>query len=160
MNKISVRIKYGDIVYEVEGSTEEVLTDIIRWINNIIPTFNLAKRLLIDIDYQKLIESISKYGGLTSDGDILIYSEHNKSLSLSNKILILLSLRHIQYKFGYVDEEALPLNMIARKLSSSNKTTSSRLSELYSQGYVSKDRRNGSVAYKITMKGLLKVLSL
>ena len=136
------------------------MKNILSWVYNILPEIDLAKKLLFKVDYQKLADTLSKYAYVSNDGEIIIKENTDQKLSLSNKILIALGLANLLYHISKYNADGLLLQTLSKYLSSPSKTVSSRLSELYSSGYVEKEKTDEGVLYKITLKGILKLLSM
>ena len=153
-------MKYENLSYEIEGEPEYVMRNVLDWIYNILPEINLAKKLLFRVDYQKLADILSKYAFVSSEGEIIIKEDIDQKLSLSNKILIALGLANLLYHIGKCNVNGFLIQTLSKYLSSTNKTVSSRLSELYSSGYVDKEKTNEGILYKITLKGILKLLNM
>ena len=160
MNKVVVKVSYKDMEYVVEGDPEDVIRNIIKWLEGVIPTLDIAERLTVDVDYVKLSDILSKYKMVSRDGDIIYREDVPRKLSLSNKILLTLGTTKLLYNLGKRSIEGIYLHELSKNIGASSKTVSSRLSELYSSGYVDKDRTDEGILYKITIKGLLRILSM
>jgi|Deesub1362A_J573_1020465.scaffolds.fasta_scaffold00001_485 DNA-binding transcriptional ArsR family regulator len=160
MPKIKVTVVLDGMEYTVEGDPESVLRNVLQWVYKIMPEVDLARRLMVDIDYMRLSDVLSKYVMTSEEGDIIFKEDIPQRLSLSNKILIALGLSKLLYQLGKRDEDGIYLHELAKYVVSSTKTVSSRLSELYSTGYVEKNKMEDGVLYRITIKGLLRLLSM
>ena len=160
MPKIKVKVVLDDMEYTAEGDPESVLRNVLQWVYRVMPEIDLARRLMVDIDYMKLSDVLSKYVMTSEEGDIIFKEDVPQRLSLSNKILIALGLSKLLYQLGKREEDGIYLHELAKYVVSSTKTVSSRLSELYSTGHVEKNKMEDGVLYRITIKGLLKLLSL
>ncbi len=159
-DKISARIVYGDLVYEVSGSAEEVIKSVLKWMSTVIPSFDLFRSLSVDIDYVRLSESLSKYVMISGEGDIIFKEEPPKKLSLGNRVLIALGVAKLSNVAGRRDAPSLTLRELTVILGKPSKTISSRLSELHYDGYVRRIKMGGTVHYEITVKGLLKLMNI
>ncbi len=158
MKDLEIRIKYEDLEVEFRGSPKEVSKKVFEWLNRNIPGFDVAVKLFQDPDYLELSEVISEYIKTTNDGDIYLM-EKASSLSMHLKILVTLSLMKVLYDAGHRESDASTLDELSKILSSSQKSVSSRLSELRSQGYIEKMRENKHTKYRITVRGLLYVMN-
>ncbi len=158
MKDLEVRIKYEGLEVEFRGSPKEVSKKVFEWLNRNIPGFDVAVKLFQDPDYLELSEVISEYIKTTNDGSIYLM-EKASSLSMHLKILVTLSLMKILYDAGHRESDASTLDELSKILSSSQKSVSSRLSELRSQGYIEKMRENKHTKYRITVRGLLYVMN-
>lgn len=159
-DKIHAKIVYKNLVYEVSGGPEDVVKAIIKWLSTVLPGFDLFSKLSVDIDYVKLAESISKYVMVSDVGEIIFRESLPKRLSLSNKILITLGVAKLVSVAGKKDSPSLSLKELTRILGKPSKTVSSRLSELYYDGYVKRIKGGGGVYYEITVKGLIKLIDV
>lgn len=158
--KIRVSIEYEGLNYVVEGDPEYVVRNVLDWIYNSLPQIDLARRLMLNVDYQKLSEVLSRYVYISREGEVVFKENSEQRFSQSNKILIALGLANLLYHIGKRDVNGYLLQELSKYLSSSSKTVSSRLSELYSLGYVDKEKTEKGVLYRITLKGILKLLNL
>jgi DNA-binding transcriptional ArsR family regulator len=154
MDELYVKIRYKDIEAEFKGTPDEIYQAITRWIVNFIPSLDIASKLMYDIDFGKLAETLSNYVFITKDGDVILKDSAN-TLSLHNKILLVLSTLRLLEFLGKREKSSIPLDELSKIIASTPKTSSSRLSELRNLGYVERERENRSVFYKITIKGLL-----
>ena len=158
MNNLEVKIKYKDLEVEFKGDPKTVSQKVFEWMNKNIPGFDIASKLFHEPDYLELSELISEYVKSTNTGDIFLIGK-SSSLSMHLKILIVLSLLRILADAGFRDTDATSLEELSRILASSQKSVSSRLSELRSQGYVEKMRESKHTKYKITVRGLLYIMN-
>ena len=158
MKDLEVRIRYADLEVEFKGDPKDVSRKVFEWLNRNIPGFDVAVRLFQDPDYLELSETISEYIKSTNSGDIYLLGKAS-SLSMHLKILVTLSLMKILHEAGHRDSDASTLDELSKILSSSQKSVSSRLSELRSQGYIEKMRENKHTKYRITVRGLLYIMN-
>ena len=158
MKDLEVKIRYADLEVEFKGDPKDVSRKVFEWLNRNIPGFDVAVRLFQDPDYLELSETISDYIKSTNSGDIYLLGKAS-SLSMHLKILVTLSLMKILYDAGHRDSDASTLDELSKILSSSQKSVSSRLSELRSQGYIEKMRENKHTKYRITVRGLLYIMN-
>ena len=157
-DSIKVHIKYKGIEASLEGDLETVYKEIIKWFNKILPSLQIAEKLIVDVDFQKLASKLEKYIGLSREGEVIL-KENSRTLSLHNKILIILSLYRIMEFTGLKKSSSITLSELSNLLNTSSKTVSSRLSELRNMGYIERIKENKSVKYKINIRGLLFIES-
>ena len=158
MDEIYVKIKYKDIEAEFRGAPDEIYKAITRWVIDFIPSLDIAGRLMYDVDFRKLANMLSNYVFITKEGGIIL-KESTNNLSLHNKILLVLSTLRLLEFLGKREKASISLDELSKIISSTPKTSSSRLSELRNLGYIERERENRSVSYKITIKGLLYIQS-
>ena len=158
MASLEVKIKYNDLEVEFNGPPEQVVKEILKWVSKHIPGFIIATNLFHEPDYIELSELISKYIKTTSDGNIFLLDSAG-SLSMHIKILLILSMMKVLNDSGYRNGETASLEELASILVSSQKSVSSRLSELKALGYIDKIKQGKQTRYKVTVRGLLFLMN-
>jgi len=158
VNNLEIIIKYKDMEISLRGSPEEVTKEALKWINKNVPGFIIASKLFYEPDYIELTEVISKYIKSTSNGD-LYFLDTARRFSMHIKILLILSLIRILNYTGYRDTDQATLEELSKILVSTQKSVSSRLSELKSYGYIDKLKEGKQTRYKITVRGLLYLIN-
>lgn len=159
--KIKVTVEYGDLSYSVEGDLDTVFNSLIKWFNEVIPYYELARNLYVTIDHIKLADILTRYLRLSTDNKEIIFNEEqSQRLPLSNKILLTLGFIHLLHLLNKRDTGSATLKEISKIVVAPAKTVSSRLSELSLLGYVERDKDERGVTYRITVKGLLKLVKL
>jgi len=151
---LKMRIEYDGKVFEFEGDIDELYKEVILFFNKIIPTYKLASEILVNIDINDLVNIIKPYLQISKDGD-MIFTESGEALSMSNKIITLLIGAKLLNLLGIRRGDSLSLQELSKYLSSTTKSASSRLSELYSKGFVEKYKDDEGVKYKVTLKGIV-----
>ncbi|RLG59538.1 hypothetical protein DRN86_04085 [Candidatus Geothermarchaeota archaeon] len=152
MGIIRVKIEWEGEIFEFEGKPEEILLEIERFISKFIPTLSIAKKLQISLDLRDIAEIISPI--IRISGGEIIFAKDVPKMSLSDKILAVLTAKKLLYLMGETKEDSLTLKEISELTSSSRKSSSSRLSELYSQRMVEKTKV-GKVRYKVSINGII-----
>ena len=135
-----------------EGEPESIIQQFESFLSKEIPTLSLANKLLVSVDLQDLSKIIDGIVNITSDNKI-IFNFDLKSVPTADRILIILITR----KFLYLSDTGASENVGAKELASlifsSPKSTSSRLSELSTEGLVEKVGNKGQ--YKVSIQGIL-----
>ncbi len=152
---IKVDIKYRDLEVSFEGEVNEVYRQVIKWFNKILPAIDIAEKLILDIDFERLASKLGKYIYISRDGEVVLKPSSDK-LSLHNKLLLILAMFKLLEFIGKRSSSAT-LSELSHLLNTSAKTISSRLSELKSMGYIERIRENKNVKYKISLRGLLYI---
>ena len=155
MKELKVKIEWQGSTFEFEGPPEIIMVEIEKFISKFIPTLSLAKKLQFSLDLRDLAEIISPAVKL-SENDIIFTREASR-LSQSDKILSILTARKLLYLLGKADSEYLSLHDISNSTSSSSKSSSSRLSELFAQRMVDKKRSGNKVLYCVTVNGIIRL---
>ena len=151
---MKVKIVYEDKVLEFDGDVEEVYKQIISFFNKVIPAFELANKILVNIDINDLVNILQPYLQISREGD-MIFTENGEALSMSNKIVVLLIGAKLLNALGIRQVDSLSLHEISQYIASTSKSVSSRLSELYSKGFVERYKEEGTVKYRVTLKGIV-----
>jgi len=152
---IKVDIKYRDLEVSLEGEVDEVYRQVIKWFNKILPAIDIAEKLILDIDFERLASKLEKYINISRDGEIVLKPLSDK-FSLHNKLLLILAMFKLLEFIGK-RPSSVTLSELSHLLNASAKTISSRLSELKSMGYIERIRENKNVKYKISLRGLLYI---
>lgn len=108
----------------------------------------------MNIDINDLMNIIKPYMQLSRNGE-MIFTDTGESLSMSNKIMLVLIGARLLKMLGIKNNDYLSLHEISSYISSTTKSTSSRLSELNSKGLVEKYRDESGVKYRVSLKGII-----
>ena len=153
MDEIRVKIEWEGKTFEFQGSPEQIVVEIEKFVSKFIPTLSLAKKLSLSIDLRELAEMLSSVIKI-KDNEIFLTEEASR-LSQSDRILSVLAAKKLLHLMGMTETDLLSLQEIANMTIASSKSTSSRLSELYAQRSVDKIRSGNKVLYRITLNGIL-----
>jgi hypothetical protein len=153
-NIIKVKLELEGHFYEFEGELEDVIRAINKVFSEIYPGYNLAKRIVINIDINDLIDMLKPFLHITEAGHI-IFTPTGEGLSISNKIMAALIAARLMKLSNIRTDDYMSLSELSYIVASSTKSASSRLSELYSKGYIEKMRGDDGVRYRVSLKGIL-----
>lgn len=145
---VTVHVKYGDIEQTFTGNANDVWVSINRFFCEMIPAFDLASKLTLTVDLQKLVEDFKEIIAIAPEGPQLLIPK--QKLTDSETLLLTLLAAYIGYKLGKLDREWLTREELQAKLGKSMKITGTRLGELTREGIVLKTEEGN---YKITTKG-------
>ncbi|MGQ9551103.1 MAG: hypothetical protein ACUVUE_01625 [Candidatus Bathycorpusculaceae bacterium] len=148
-DKLKAKIKYKDVEKTVSGSPEEVWLLMNKFFSELIPSFDVAKRLLLDVDLQTLAKDCEGLIAFSPEGPNLMVS---KSKLTDNETLTLwLLANYLGYRLALLKEETVSKEELQVKLGKSAKITSTRLGELVKNGMASK---TSDEKYTITTFGV------
>ncbi|MEM3627048.1 MAG: hypothetical protein QXZ25_03370, partial [Candidatus Bathyarchaeia archaeon] len=150
--KITVQIKYGDMEKIFSGSLEEVWLCINRFFSEFIPSFDLAKKLSLNIDLQRLVEGCSGIIGFSREGPNLLVSRDK--LTDNETLLLWLLAAYVGFQLGILEGDAISKEELQAKLGKSGKITSTRLGEIVKSGLVVKSADD---KYRITTLGVVQM---
>ena len=149
---IRVHIKYGDVEQTFTGNVNDVWISINRFFSEMIPAFEVARKAVLAVDLEKLVDDCKNIIAVTSEGPRLLVSKQrltdNETLSLH------LLTAYLGHKLGLLDKESLSKEELQAGLGKSSKITSTRLGELYREGLATKTEED---LYKITTIGVKRL---
>lgn len=152
VGQLMVRIKYRDVEKTFSGDVEQVWLCLNRFFNEFLPSFDIARRLILNVDLEKLVRESQGIVGLATEGPMLLVSRDKVT---DNETLILLLLaNYLAHHVGRAPTDAMSKAELQSKLGKDAKIVSTRLGELVKNQTVT---RKGSDEYKITTVGLIQI---
>jgi hypothetical protein len=149
---VTVHIKYGSVEETFSGSVEEVWLSLNRFFGEFIPSFSVAKKLLLSVDLKKLAEDCEGLIGFSKEGANLLVSKDK--LTDNETLLLWLLAYHVGFSLGLVESDAVSKEELQAKLGKSGKITSTRLGELVKSDMVMK---TDNEKFKITTFGIVQM---
>jgi hypothetical protein len=149
--KIKVQLKYKDIEKQFCAEPQEAWLMINQFFKDVIPSFNIAQKLWLSVDQQKLAIDLQGIVAFSNDGSSLM-APKNK-LSDNEALLIWLTAQYLGHRIGVVSGDVLSKDELQMKLGKSSKIICTRLGELAKNGLVQKTIDDG---FKITTFGLVQ----
>jgi len=143
------QIKYKNIEKTFLGNTQEVWLSINKFFQELIPTFEIANKLMLNIDLQKLTKDSEGIVAFSKEGPSLLASR-NKLTDNETLILWLLA-NYLGHQLGILKKEALSKEELQAKLGKDAKITSTRLGELAKNQIAV---RTADEEYRITTFGI------
>lgn len=147
--KVTVHIKYRDVEQTFSGSVNDVWVSVNRFFSELVPAFDVARKVVLTVDLERLIEDCKDVIAVASEGPSLLVSK--KRLTDSETLALHLLANYIGYKLGMVKNDSLSKEELQVGLGKSAKITSTRLGELVREGTATKTEEGN---YKITTKGI------
>lgn len=151
--EITVHVKYGNVEKTFVGGLEEVWLGLNRFFGEFLPSFEVAKRLLLRVDLEELAASCEGLIGFSKEEDACLLVSKER-LTDNETLLLWLLAYYIGFRLGFFVDDAVSREELQAKLGKSGKITSTRLGELVKGGLVAKisDDR-----YRITSFGVLQM---
>ena len=146
---VTVHVKYRDIEQTFTGNANDVWVSINRFFCETIPAFDLARKITLTIDLQKLVEDFKDIIAIAPEGPQLLIPRQR--LTDSETLLLNLLAAYVGFKIGKLERERLTREELQAKLGKSMKITSTRLGELTKEGMVLKTKDGN---YRITTVGI------
>ena len=145
---VVVHVKYGDVEQTFEGSVEDIWLSLNRFFGEFVPSFSVAKRLVLSVDLQGLVKSCEGLIGFSREGVNLLVSKDR--LTDNETLLLWLLAYYVGYSLGLVGSDCVSKEELQAKLAKSGKITSTRLGELVKSDMVAKTADD---KYRITTFG-------
>ncbi|MDH5482068.1 MAG: hypothetical protein OEY22_04205 [Candidatus Bathyarchaeota archaeon] len=151
-DNILIQVKYKDVEKTFSGSPEEVWLLLNKFFREFLPSFEIASRLMLSIDLQKLANECDGIIAFSKEGPNLLVS---KTRLTDNETLTLwLLAAYVGCKLGFIGCDCISREELQSKLGKSAKITSTRLGELVKNDMVVKTTDD---KYRITTFGILQM---
>jgi hypothetical protein len=134
--KVEVHVKYNDVEKTFVGTPESTWLSLNKFFNTFLPSFEIANKLLLSVDLQKLAEDSEGLIAFSEEGANLLVPK-NKLTDNETLLLWLLAI-YLGCKLGKMVSDALSKEELQAKLGKSGKITSTRLGELVKNDLVAK----------------------
>ncbi len=151
-DKVKVHIKYGDVEQTFSSNVNDVWTSVNRFFTEKIPAFDIASKVLLTVDLEKLIDDCRGVVAVPQEGAAIIVSK--RILTDSETLALLLLSAYLGYRLGLSDNDSLAKEELQAGLGKSSKIMSTRLAELCRVGLAAKTE-NGE--YRITTLGIKRL---
>ena len=149
--QVNIRIEADGLNFESSGSVEEILPQLIRFLSQVLPTYDLAKKLLYVSDLAGLVDRVSEYAKIANDGKFLLT---RTDLPADRAISIILFMAHLTEKIGKHKENPIGIEQFAEAIGKAPKTIRNSLVSLQKTGLIERAERGN---YRITQKGLMEL---
>jgi DNA-binding transcriptional ArsR family regulator len=149
--QIKVQIEVNGMHYDATGSVEEIVPQIIQFLSQEVPAYDLARKLVYVPDLAGLADKVSEFAKMTSTGQLILV---RNGLAAERAILIVLFMAHMAGKVGKRDGDSLSIEEIATGVGKAPKTIRNVLVELQRAGIIDRAERG---KYNITAKGLMNL---
>ena len=144
-----MHIKYKDVEQTFTGNVNDVWVSVNKFFSEMIPALEVARKVVLTVDFQSLIESCKDIIAVAPEGVALLVPK--AKLTDSETLSLHLLAIHVGYKLGLLDSDVVSKEELRVKLGKSGKITSTRLGELLREGWVTKTDEDN---YKITTIGI------
>ena len=144
---------YGGVKKTFSGSLEEVWLSVNRFFSEFLPSFEVAKKLLLRVDLEELSRACEGLVGFSKEEGAFLFVPRNK-LTDNETLLLWLLAGYVGFRLDLVESDALSREELQAKLGKSAKITSTRLGELVKNNLVMKTTDD---KYKITSFGIVQM---
>ena len=149
--QVKVQIEVNGMRYEGSGSVQEIAPQILQFLSQAVPAYDLARKLVYVPNLAGLADKISEFAKMTPTGQLLLV---RNGLSAERAVLIVLFMAHLAGKIGKRDGDSLSIEEIATGVGKAPKTIRNVIVQLQKSGLLDRVERG---KYRITLKGLMEL---
>jgi len=149
--QVRVQIEVNGMRYEGSGSVQEIVPQILQFLSQAVPAYDLARKLVYVPDLAGLADKISEFAKMTNTGQLLLA---RRDLPAERAIAIVLFMARLAGKMGKRDADSLSIEEIATGVGKAPKTIRNVIVELQKAGLIDRAERG---KYRITLKGLMEL---
>jgi len=147
-----VQVKFGDVEKTFSGSLEDVWLSLNRFFGAFIPSFEIAKRLVLNVDLEKLVKDCEGLVAFSKEGASLLVGKDK--LTDNECLLLWLLAASVGFGLGLVGSDCVGKEELQARLGKSGKIASTRLGELVKSDMVAKLADD---KYRITTFGVVQM---
>jgi hypothetical protein len=149
-NKVQVQVNYNGLEKKFEGTVEETWLLLSKFFNEFIPSFEVARKLWLSVDVQKLAKDCEGLLGFSTEGSSILVPKNK--LTDNETLTLLLLGSYLGCKLNLMGSDALSKEELQAKLGKTGKITSTRLGELVKMDWAIKtpDDKFRLTSYGIT----------
>jgi len=148
--QVSVRIDIGDMHYQGDGPAEEIVPQVMKFLSQSVPAYDIARKLVYIPDLAGLADKVSELARMTSTGQLLLT---RINLASEKAIIVLLFMAQLAGRMGK-REDSLTIEEISTGVGRAPKTIRNVLVQLQRLGLIDRADRG---KYRITPKGLMQL---
>jgi len=149
--KVNIQIKYKDIEQHFDADPQEAWILLNKFFKELLPSFEIAQKLTLNIDLQRLAKDLQGIVAYSSDGINLLIPKNK--LTDNESLSIWLTAHYLGQKLGLVKSDSLSKDELQIKLAKNAKITSTRLGELIKNDIIAKTPDD---KYRITTFGIVQ----
>jgi len=152
VGRITVHVRFGDVEQTFSGSVEDVWLSLNRFFGEFLPSFEVAKRLVLSVDLQGLVKACEGLIAFSKEGANLLMSKDR--LTDNETLLLWLLAGYVGFSLGLVGSDCVSKDELQARLGKSGKIASTRLGELVKGDVVAKVADD---KYRITTFGVVQM---
>jgi hypothetical protein len=149
---VKVQVKYKDVEESFSGNLEEVWLSIRKFFLEFIPSFDIANRLTLKIDLQKLSKDCEGLIAFSQEGPAILVPRTR--LTDSEYLSLRLLASYVGYQLGILKSDTVSREELQAKLGKDAKIASTRLGELIKNGTAA---RTLDEEYRLTAFGITQI---
>jgi hypothetical protein len=150
--RVMVHVRLGDVEQTFSGSVEDVWLSLNRFFGEFIPSFTIARRLVLSVDLEGLVRDCEDLIAFSKEGANLLVGKDR--LTDNECLLLWLLAGYVGYGLGLVGSDCVSKEELQARLGKSGKIVSTRLGELVKSEMVAKVADD---KYRITTFGIVQM---
>ena len=147
--RVKVQIDVDGMYYEGIGSVEEIVPQVMQFLIQAVPAYDVAKKLVYVPDLAGLADKVSDFARMTSTGQLLLT---RINLPAEKAIAVLLFMAQLAGKMGKRESDSMSIEEISTGIGRAPKTIRNVLVQLQRSSQIDRADRG---RYRITSKGLM-----
>jgi len=152
VGQVTVHVKFGDVEKTFSGSVEDVWLSLNRFFGEFLPSFEVAKRLVLSVDLERLVKDCEGLIAFSKEGANLLVGKDR--LTDNECLLLWLLAASVGFGLGLVGSDCVGKEELQVRLGKSGKIASTRLGELVKSDTVV---RLADDKYRITTFGVVQM---
>jgi len=149
--QVKVQIDVDGMHYESSGSVEEIVPQVMQFLIQAVPAYDVAKKLVYIPDLAGLADKVGDFARMTSTGQLLLT---RINLPAEKAIMVLLFMAQLAGKMGKRTSDSLSIEEISTGIGRAPKTIRNVLVQLQRSSQINRADRG---RYRITAKGLMEL---
>ncbi len=149
--KIQVQIKYKGVEQQFVADPQEAWLLVDSFFKKLIPSFEIAQKLWLNVDFAQLATDLSGIVAFSGDGVSLLVPKNK--LTDNETLLVWFAGYYLGYKLGLVNCDSLSKEELQTKLEKSSKITSTRLGEFVKSDFAAK---TADERFRVTTFGIVQ----
>jgi hypothetical protein len=149
--QVKIQIDVDDMHYEGNGPVEEIVPQVMQFLIQAVPAYDIARKLIYIPDLAGLADKVSEFARMTTTGQLLLT---RINLPAEKTITILLFMAQLAGKMGKREEDSLTIEEISTGVGRAPKTIRNALVQLQKLSLIDRADRG---RYRITSKGLMEL---
>lgn len=146
---VTVCVKYGGVEQTFTGDVNKVWISVNKFFGEIVPAFDIARKVILTVDLVKLIEDFNEVIAIAPEGPELLIPK--EKLTDSETLQLYLLAAYMGYRLGKLPGDTMTKEELQSKLGKNMKITTTRLGELVKQGDVIRTEEG---TFRITTKAI------
>jgi len=149
---LTVQVMYRGVEEKFSGSVESVWLSLNRFFNEFLPSFEVAQKLTLNVDLQKLAKDSEGIIAFAKEGSCLLLPRNK--LTDNETLSLLLLAGYLAHQLGNAETDTVSKEDLQGKLGKDAKIASTRLGELVKNQTAAK---TPDEKYRITTFGLMQM---